>query len=197
MKPMHEMIQTYFETMYTDFEKDIKQSLFAKGDQIYDELYYYSIVHLLQHLEVTDIDHFLDMGSGLGKLVFQVFLTTHAASVTGIEIHPQRHAIAAKIKNRMAEQLPEMFAQKRQLNLLEGDFLKQDFYPTTIVYICSVVFSLGLLNGICKKINTMDSVKKIASLRKLPTLNNFELTKKIFLHGTRDNYPCYLYARKG
>lgn len=197
---MHELIQTYFDAIYDSLDSDVKQSIFAKENEIYGELYYYSVVKLLNYLNITEKDHFLDIGSGLGKLVFQLFLTTQASAVTGIEINYARYEISLKIKKMLEQQFPETFTQERSLNLIHGDFLqcdvtRSDFNDITIAYICGTVFSFPLLTAIGEKINTMNSVEKVVSLRKLPNMNHFMLTKRIFLHGSWDKTACYIYNR--
>lgn len=192
---MHELLQSYFAKLYHSHHTQINQSLCAQSNEIYGELYYYSVLKLLKHITITSVDHFLDVGFGLGKLVFQLFLTTNAASITGIEINTQRYQIANGIKETLKQDLPELFNSKRTLTLIEGDFLQYDFNHITIIYICSTVFSLELLHALGKKINEMPNINTIISLRKIPNLDKFKLTKKIFLHGTWDKSACYIYSR--
>lgn len=192
---LHEKIQTYFDMLYGSWHNEIKQSMFGYGNEVYGELYYYSVVKLLKHLNITTKDHFLDLGSGLGKLAFQVFLTTNAASVTGVEINHYRANIACKVKEQMLQTLPELFNNHKKIELLEGDFLQLPFDNISIIYVCNTIFSSELLKAISKKINGINSVQKIVSLRKLPFMNNFKLTKKLFLHATWDKSICYLYCR--
>jgi len=168
--------------------------LFGSSNEIYGELYYYSVVELLKYLKITPTDHFLDIGSGLGKLVFQIFLSTEAENVTGIEINEERHVIACNIKAKLKQQLPQLFIH-RTLDLIEGDFLNYNFDKISIIYLCSTVFSETLLQNIGTKINVMPNVKTIASLRKLPYLTHFKITKRIFLHSTWDRVACYLYSK--
>lgn len=191
----HEIIQSYFDKLYSHFENDIKQITCISHNELYGELYYYSVVKLLKYLNITDKDHVLDIGSGVGKIVFQIFMTTKAVSVTGIEINNNRSIIANKIKDIIFKQLPELFNPPRYLNLINGDFLNHDFNNISIIYVCSTVFSLELLNAIGKKINTMNNVEKIISFRQLSNLNHFQLTKKIFVHGDWDYAICYLYVK--
>lgn len=199
---LHEMIQSYFDKLYDHFTEDIRHSLLPKGNQIYGELYYYSLVQLLDSLSITLNDHFLDIGSGLGRIVFQMYLTTRAASVTGIEINHTRHVIANQIKKKMHYQLPKLFTaentENRALSLIEGDFLDHnfDFHKITVIYLCSTAFSFDLLTAMGNKMNDMDNVRKIISFRKIPTLKNFKITQKIFIPATWDNVACYLYTRK-
>lgn len=197
---MHELIQSYFDTLYDSLDLEVKQSMFAKDNEIYGELYYYSVVELLKYLNISAKDHFLDIGSGLGKLVFQLFLTTEAHSITGIEINAQRYHISTQVRNMLQHQLPDSFQPHRSLNLIQDDFLNFDFTQPnfnniSIAYVCSTVFSLALLNSIGNKINSMNSVEKVISLRKLPNLTHFSLAKRIFIHGSWDKTACYLYSR--
>ncbi len=193
MSNNNDLIISYFDELYRNFDQGIKLSTVCSRDELYGELYYYSVIKILNYLNITSVDHFLDIGSGLGKIVFQVFLTTQVASVTGIEINNNRSVIANKIKQKIATQLPEIF-NNRNLNLIHGDFLHYDFNNITIIYLCCTVFSTELLSKIIEKINTMDKVKKIISFRLLPNLNNFKLIKKIFVHGDWDYVACYLYG---
>lgn len=192
---LHEMIQSYFDTLYGPFAEDIRFSQLPKGNQIYGELFYYSFVQLLENLILTEEDHFLDIGSALGKIVFQMYLTTRVKTVTGIEINHTRHSIAAKIKIKMQYQLPELFSGTRKLTLIEGDFLDHAFDKITLVYLCSTAFSYDLLKTMGKKINSMQNARNIISFRKIPNLSNFKITQKLFLPASWDNVACYIYTR--
>ena len=192
---MHNLIQHYFESLYSVFSSEINQTLCYQNNEIYGELYYYSIVKLLKYIPIRATDHFLDIGSGLGKLVFQIFLTTPAVNVTGIEINSARMLIAQKIKYNMQNHLPELFKSYKAIHLIESDFLTYQFESVTIVYVCSTVFSSYLLTAISEKINRMASVHTVISMRKLSFLSNFFLRKKIFLHGTWDMTACYIYEK--
>src|SRR4029079_10630737 len=148
---MHEKIQSHFSEYYGALEDKIRSSMFGHNNEIYGELYYYSVVKLLKNLTISEDDHFLDVGSGLGKLVFQIFLTTRVQSVTGIEIHAERYAIAQDLKQTIitlkshlnCQYNPHVFSGS--LNIVQGDFLEYDSPDVTIVYVCSTVFSYALL----------------------------------------------------
>ena len=75
---LHEMIQSYLDTLYTPFNQEIRRSRLCGENETYGEIYYYSAVKLLNYLNLSPDDHFLDIGSGIGKLVFQVFLISQA-----------------------------------------------------------------------------------------------------------------------
>jgi len=194
-KTMDELIQTYFDKLYTPFKAEITKTQTCDSDQTYGELYYYSVVKLLKYLTLKEKDHFLDIGSGLGKIVAQTFLTTKVASSTGIEINEERHTIANSAKETLMQHLPDLFMNRKSLNIILGDFLKAEFHNITVIYTSSIVFSFPLLQAMGEKINNMKSVQKVASLRKLPNLDNFQLTDKIFLHGNWDYVACHIYTR--
>ncbi len=191
---IHEMIQSYFDKVYTSFEADIKKTLHFKGNEIYGEIFYYSAIKLIKYLGVTPEDHFLDIGSGIGKLAFYVYFASQAASVTGIEINSARHAIAIQVSEVIQTQLPRMF-EHREFSLVEGNFLESNFDRTTIVYICSTIFSYDLLEKIGLTLNTMPHIRKIASFRKLPFLSNFTCVKKMLIHCSWERVGCYIYER--
>src|SRR5262245_5708685 len=57
--------------------------------ETYGEILYPSIDKLLTELSLTEQDVFLDFGSGLGKVVIQVFLRSEVKESCGIEIIPE------------------------------------------------------------------------------------------------------------
>jgi SAM-dependent methyltransferase len=199
---MHEAIQAVFEACYGPLEPKVQAAWCVTPEEIYGELYYYSAVKLLQELNIRRDDHFLDIGSGLGKLVYQVFYTTPVRTVTGIEINKNRHEIATGFKERILTQINPCLKKnknnilERNLHFIHGDMLVTDFQDVTIAYVCATVFSYDLLTRVGQKINSMPSVKTVVSLRKLPDLLRFTLRKKMFLQGSWDTTVCYIYERK-
>lgn len=224
---MDQWIQAYFNQLYREYKHDIKRSLFAKNSsEIYGELYYYGLLKLLKYLKLEKTDHFLDIGSGLGRIVFQLMIEAEVASVTGVEINQKRYEIACKIKGVLERDLPEIYLKEPEANsisgvnslsginsisgvnsisdvnsisgvkLICGNFLEEALEHITVIYTCSTVYPSSLLNELGKKINQMPNVRKVASLRKIPHLTHFDLSQKIFLHCTWDSAPCYFYTRK-
>lgn len=193
---MHGKIQFYFDKLYAPLKKEIHQSYFAIDNEIYGELLYYSVVKLLKYLKLSESDHFLDIGSGLGKIAFQIFLSTQVTKVSGIEIHNQRYAISKHVQKKIEKTLPALFDSRRTLEIISGDILRHNIDSVSVIYIASTVFSYALMDALGKKINASLSVQKVASLRKIPQLTSFSLTEKIFLQGSWDIAPCYIYQRK-
>merc|ERR1711963_964671 len=55
-------------------------------------------------------DTFVDLGSGLGKLVLQVFLTTDVGRAVGIEIIEERHHLASMARKAALGLGPTIYA---------------------------------------------------------------------------------------
>jgi Histone methylation protein DOT1 len=196
--PMHELIQSYLDTLYRPLETEIKQAMLSNGNEQYGYIHYYSFLKLMSHLNISSQDHFLDIGSGFGKLIFQVFLTSELASATGIEIQFQRHQIADQINRIIQKDLPLLFKPDRNLSFFQGDFLglsSSILGKISIIYVCASVFSPDLILAIGKKINDMKNVHTILSFRKIPNLEHLKIEKKIFVECSWDSVACYFYRR--
>jgi SAM-dependent methyltransferase len=180
--------------LYLMMQDDIAKSLLGPHNQIYGEIHKFSAKKLFKLLKINKDDHFLDIGSGLGKLVLQTYLQTNACSVTGIEINAQRHSIACSALE-LAKKKYFADDKQREIKFINGDFLLQQFDQISIAYVCSTAFEPELIYAIGNKLNNMPKVHTVASLRKLPTLKGFRLNKIVYLHCSWDLAPCYIYKR--
>jgi hypothetical protein len=70
--------------------------------------------------EVRPGDHFLDLGSGDGRVVFLAALL--GADATGIEWEKEIHGLALQAEANLADLLP-----RERIHLRQGDFLKERF----------------------------------------------------------------------
>lgn len=192
---MDEWIQAYLDQIYANYAKEIQSSLLFYQNQHYGELYYYSFKILLSYLDLDHNDRFLDIGSGLGKIMFQAFIITQVDAVYGVEINQHRYQISRQIEQHIRQDLPDIFTADRILEVIHGDFLHYTFPDITVVYVCSTVFSFELLTAIGKQLNSMRRVKKIATFRQIPHLADFKIINKIFLHADWEKVPCYIYER--
>jgi len=140
---------------------------------------------------------FVDLGSGVGKVVVQAFLEWPAVgSAVGIELSPERAAIAreawraclssdaASRLRAAAEALEAMWwrnwtkqgsvvagaARPEQgVQLLEGDLFDLDVSQATHMYVASLCFDTAMLQRVAAKLSSeARSLEVIASLRRLP-----------------------------
>ena len=136
------------------------------------QLFYY--LHLLDEKEQVV---FLDLGSGVGKLVVQAYMElprlTHAM---GIELSSTRHSLAERGWNRVgpdAERVRQMGdapCQDATLTLRRGDLFDLDVANVTHIYVASLCFSVELMERLGEKLSKEASALKcIATLKKFPS----------------------------
>ncbi len=142
--------------------------------------------------------HFIDLGSGNGKLVIQAYLEISSLKqVKGIELSSIRHNIAlrswdgmketAKVirhktialsnrsnKNEMDNDLPKEYDDnyKTGLNLIQGDLFAMNVCKATHIYVASLCFTDAMMNELSTKIiNECDDeiLQCVATLKPFPT----------------------------
>ncbi len=188
----HNKNQKLLDSLYEPLQNEIHQTLACNNNELYGEIYYYSIIQLLKHINISNEDRFIDIGSGVGKLCICLYLLTNIKTIYGIEINENRHKIAAKALNGL---LKSTNNSDRTIHFESADFLDYKAEKFSIAYLCSTIFSYELLEQMGKKLNSISSLNQIISFRKLPHLDNFHLKKKIFLHCSWDLVSCYIYKR--
>jgi hypothetical protein len=129
-------------------------------------------LHLLDEKEKVV---FLDLGSGVGKLVVQAYMElprlTHAM---GIELSSTRHSIAQRGWNSVgpdAERVRQMGdapCQDATLELHQGDLFDLDVANVTHIYVASLCFSVEMMERLGEKLS-----KEASSLRCIATLKQF------------------------
>lgn len=146
--------------------------------------------------------HFIDLGSGNGKLVIQAYLEiSNLKQVEGIELSSIRHNVAMQSWNDMKETakvtrhktielsncihkneimdnyLPQEYDNYDEigLNLIQGDLFAMDVSKATHIYVASLCFTDTMMNELSTKIiNECDDkiLRCVATLK--PFSNDFE-----------------------
>lgn len=158
------------------------------------EIFYSSINKLFSEVVFNEHDVFVDLGSGLGKMVLQVYLQTAVKAVYGIELLPELHA-KAQLAAKKVQQDVEPFCAERKLIFLCGDFFKIDFTPATIVFINAICFGQDIVRKLGRVLNTLPLIHTIITLRPMDNLNEFFLKKILHLEGSWDSALCYIYQK--
>ena len=144
----------------------------------------------------TPVCHFVDLGSGAGKLVGQAVLELSDKTIqraTGIELSPSRHQAALSAKRSLLEWVEH--AQRSEnisidaneietkMELIEGDLFDVDLSTATHIYVASLCFPDTLMlqleemllqriarqRGISEKnIETISNLQWVATLRPFP-----------------------------
>jgi precorrin-6B methylase 2 len=112
--------------------------------------------HLPHALEKNSV--FVDVGSGYGRLAMYVALTAPCSRVVGLELHPCRHEMAAKMQREQAALVPHLQFKHRDA--------RQGVPPdSTHIFMCSTCFTPELSRSIVE--GAPSSVVCIVSLTPL------------------------------
>lgn len=163
-------------------------------NQTYGEILYSGVDKLLHAMTLSEKDIFIDYGSGLGKVVIQVFLKSAVQQAYGIEISTVLHQQAIAKAHQIERDLPQFYHGGRQLIFLQGDFLKIAVPKPTVALVTATCFTPSLLAALGKVIESTPSIHTVLSLRPIPTLQRLVFKKTIAIECSWDSALCYLYT---
>lgn len=163
-------------------------------NETYGEILYPGIDKLLSAIELSKDDVFVDYGSGVGKIVIQVFLKSLVKEAYGIEISPELHQHAAHAAQKIQHDLPEFYNEGRKLIFLHGDFLKTPLTTSTVALVTSTCFTQPLLAELGKIIEGTPSIHTVLSLRPIHTLQRLSFKQAIRIECSWDTVLCYVYT---
>jgi len=118
---------------------------------------------------ISKSDVFYDLGSGIGKVCIQVFLSSTVSKCTGIELSSHRHNIASSVLNQIQTEYSRLFSKDRTLCFVNDDILNSNFEDATLIFLCARLFSDDLMERISQKINRECSrLRHILSTKAVP-----------------------------
>jgi len=113
-----------------------------------------SVVQKLGGLNVTD--NFYDLGSGFGKAVQQMFLTTGATRCVGVELSVARHNIASEALQRLQHRYPALWEDvhrgDRSIEFRHESILDTEMHDATVIWMGSLAFPSELMGKIARSI---------------------------------------------
>ncbi|MBM3468034.1 MAG: hypothetical protein FJX71_01215 [Alphaproteobacteria bacterium] len=170
-------LQMLFENKggYTIPEEEITAILTAGGHPQYGEITYDSASHILNDLDLTKNDVFYDLGSGVGKLVLQVYLTTPVKKSVGIELSKTRWNIAETCRRQIASD--EHTTAGRDLSFLNQNISATNISDATVCFISGITFPQPLIHSIMDRLSAIDHEVKVISVLPLPFHKHFKLLK--------------------
>lgn len=128
---------------------------------------------------------FLDMGSGVGRLVVQAYMELPGlVSSTGIELSLTRSDLAKKSWEHVQEDANIVRAMKKEfvknatLELFQGDLFDMDLSKVTNVFVSSLCFSDTMMEKLGEKIiSERNNIQRVATIRKFPPKYESQLGK--------------------
>lgn len=185
------LCQYYLTLLYQDIHiKHASKNI----NQTYGEIFYNGVDKLLDAMALSEKDVFVDYGSGLGKVVIQVFLKSSVQQAYGIEISTELHQYAADRAQQIEQELPEFYQGGRQLIFLQGDFLKLSVPMPTVALVTATCFTQSLLASLGQIIEQTPSIHTVLSLRPIHTLRRLVFRKTIAIECSWDTSLCYMYT---
>lgn len=188
MNAADELCQQYLNIVYHNV-----QSHHAKHHimETSGEILYSGINKLLNITTFTDQDVFVDLGSGVGKIVLQVFLNSPVKKAYGIEIVEESHLRALTAAQKVQTDLIDI--DQRELHFICGDFLKTSLEDTTIALINSTCLNQDVICKLGKVLSDTQSIHTVFTLRPMPTLKRLKFKKTIRIECSWDTVLCYMY----
>jgi len=190
------LCQHYLTILYSDELPKQSSAPQVAITETYGEILYPSVNKLISLILLTTQDVFVDLGSGKGQVVIQVFLNSVVKEVYGIELLPKLHTRAITACERLQSELPDFFHGSRKISFLSGSFLDIPFTTATVVFINSTCFTQSLLNELGQRIENTPSIHTVLSLRPLNTLKRFIFKKAIRIECSWDSALCYFYITR-
>lgn len=174
--------------MIDDIYKNINLTIIKKGKKYtYGEILYEGVNKIFDHLNLKD-KKFLDIGSGIGKIVIQLSLKYPLLLSHGIELCKERYLISNIVKNKIKNKDIKNKIEFYNKNIFEYHSLDYD-----IIFFSNLCFS-EFENEIIGNILSKNKYTILISLKKIKNLNKF-LKYYIFDIKTSwsDNKTVYYY----
>ncbi|HEB41733.1 MAG TPA: hypothetical protein ENI08_01790 [Candidatus Dependentiae bacterium] len=144
------------------------------GAPTYGEISYKAVDTILNDLFITDEDVLYDLGSGVGKMVLQSYLSFPFKKVVGVELSTKRFAQSVEVKDLLEEK--GLMNPKRPILFLQEDFTESDLDDATVVYLGSTCYSLDLMNTLVKKLSKLKKGLWVITLKRLPDPEEYNFT---------------------
>jgi len=132
--------------------------------RVYGELTPVGTRKLIAATRLSADDVFVDLGSGVGKVVLQVALAVPGVRCIGIEIDGDRHASACKALRR-AEACGAL--EPGRCVLLHGDMRRADLGTATVLFAHSTCFPAAMLGSVARRIAAQERKVTLVTTSKL------------------------------
>lgn len=173
------VLSTYEEKAGYIIDNNEQQKIYNFGwSPTYGEITPEGASQLIKEYKLNSTDVFYDLGSGVGKLVFQVFLESNVKKSAGVELSPTRLSYAKRILDQFKNSLPAN-TSKRIIEFHEQNMLDADLSDATAIYIASTCFSDDVMAKLAKKLSHLKPGLRFVTLTKLPEPHHFRLDKEL------------------
>jgi hypothetical protein len=132
---------------------------------VYGELTVVGIRQLIRAAGIGAGDRFVDLGSGVGKIVLGVALEVPGVTCVGLEIDAERHERASAVLRRAEE---KGWLTPGCCTLRHEDARLGDLEGATVLFANSTCFPPALLNRLARRVAALPRPVTFATFRALP-----------------------------
>lgn len=151
---------------------------------------------------------FYDLGSGVGRMVLQVFLDFPVVQRSvGVELSRERHEAAVELRRRVLGAEASLHREVHRENgrsceLYCGDILEADFSEVTVIWLANSFMSDEFLRQLCSKMAAAPKLRYVGVNDALSewdlVLPGFQLDRRMRIPMTWDEeWTAYIYKRTG
>jgi hypothetical protein len=137
----------------------------ASSSSLYGEITFGALEKLLTYLKIGEKDVFFDLGSGVGKVVLQVAMTSPVKKAIGIELSGARFRESVLVLVSAAKQ---KWVSRRKCEFHHENILEADLSKATIIYTCSTAFPMTFMKKLAKKLGEIKKPLRIVTTQELP-----------------------------
>lgn len=176
---MRHILQLVYNSAVAEPEKLNQYEPFSP--EVYGETSYDLVCQMIDQIEITQDDVFIDLGSGVGQVVLQMAATMPTKSCWGIERAdvPSKYAVGMDINFKA---WMKWFGKKfGDYQLLKGDFLadehREKINTATIIFVNNFAFGPNVDHQLKERFADLRDGAKIVSSKSFCPLN-FRITDR-------------------
>lgn len=176
---MRHIIQQVYNNAVIEPEKLNQYEPFSP--EVYGETSYDLICQMIDQIDITSDDVFIDLGSGVGQVVLQMAASTPVKGCVGIEKAdvPSRYA---ELMDNTFQQWMKWFGKKyNEYKLIKGDFLadehREKINSATIVFVNNFAFGPNVDHQLKERFADLRDGARIVSSKSFCPLN-FRITDR-------------------
>ncbi|MGH1340846.1 MAG: hypothetical protein ACRBN8_04810 [Nannocystales bacterium] len=136
----------------------------ARGSATYGEIMPSASVKLIDALELGPADTFVDLGSGVGKLVMTAALRSKVGRAIGVELGRDRHRDAVSV---VREAEAEGVLTPGVVELRNQDILRTSLAGATVLYTCSTAFPYAFTERVAHRVGRLRRPVRFVTLQEL------------------------------
>lgn len=151
----------------------------------YGEMTYPAVQDLIKIVKFQPEDVFVDLGSGNGKVVMQIFANSNVGKAYGVEFYPERSLNSEHALKKMYQMKKNLLDNDRIISYQLGNIKDLHYLnDVSVFFACSTCFPEELLDIV------YDKIKDSKKIRTFITHKSHDKFKNILPNHTTTCFPC-------